>query len=354
MRFYQAVLATSLPVDATGRAQLLPATDFAARDGRPGPGKKWRLDDTRGQAIAAALTAICTMTPVVIDYDHQTLFVQQNGQPAPAAGWMQRAEWLSGQGLFTTVEWTEPAKARINAGEYRYISPVINYDAAGNVTGVALAALCNYPAIVGMHPAVAALSTQFTTNHQEPNMDLLTALLASLGLATGTTQEAALTAVAALKAERDQLKARPVVSAALTTELGLAATADEAAVLTAVKGLKTADTGTLAVVTGLQQQLAALTAQINEGGVVKLVDDAIAAGKFAPAHRDWLLAQGRRDQAALTVMLTAAPVIPGLNGQTAGRTDGEQAAALTAEADRVRIAAGLSPEQWAKAAKQAA
>lgn len=35
---------------AAREVQLLPAGEFAARDGRPGPGQKWRLDDAGGRA----------------------------------------------------------------------------------------------------------------------------------------------------------------------------------------------------------------------------------------------------------------------------------------------------------------
>lgn len=350
MRFHTALLTATLQLQANGRAQLLPFGEFAARDGRPGPGKKWKVDDASGRAIAARMNAIAALTPIVIDYEHQTLRAAENGKAAPAAGWIPAVEWVDGQGLFSNVDWTAAAKAAIDGGEYRYISPVITYDEAGNVTDVKLAALTNYPAIVGMDAVVAALNAQLP--HQEIGMDLLQALIASLGLAAGTTQEAALSAVKALKTEIDSLRARPSVPAALVAELGLSAGADEVAALTAVKTLKTADTGTLAVVTQLQGQVAALTAQLNEGQLTSLVDGAIAANKFAPAHRDWLLAQGKKDFAALKAMVDGAPVLPGLNGQTTGK-EGEQTAALTAEADKVRRLAGLTEEQWAKAKKAA-
>jgi phage I-like protein len=351
VRFHTALLSATLQLLANGRAQLLPFGEFAARDGRPGPGKKWKVDDVRGRAIAARMNAIAALTPIVIDYEHQTLRAAENGKAAPAAGWMPSVEWVDGQGLFSNVDWTAAAKAAIEGGEYRYISPVITYDDAGNVTDVKLAALTNYPAIVGMDAVVAALNAQLP--HQENGMDLLQALIASLGLAAGTTQEAALSAVKALKDEAAALRGKPAVPAALVAELGLAAGADEVAALTAVKTLKTADTGTLQVVAQLQGQVAALTAQLNDGQLTGLVDGAIAANKFAPAHRDWLLGQGRKDFAALKTLIEGAPVLPGLNGQTKGN-EGEQTAALTADAEKVRRAAGLTEEQWAKAAPKAA
>jgi len=36
----------------------------------------------------------------VIDYHHQTLLAEKNGQPAPAAGWFDALEWREGDGLY--------------------------------------------------------------------------------------------------------------------------------------------------------------------------------------------------------------------------------------------------------------
>ncbi|MGU3295841.1 phage protease [Aeromonas hydrophila] len=63
---------------------LLPVGPFKARDGRPFDvaSGHWQLD---GQ-IAAALIARgkALGQDILIDYDHQTLKTDQNGQPAPA------------------------------------------------------------------------------------------------------------------------------------------------------------------------------------------------------------------------------------------------------------------------------
>jgi len=141
-----------------GRVQLLPAGEFAARDGRPGPGKKWRLTDSGGAALAARANAIAQRTPISIDYEHQTLLAVTNGRPAPAAGWITSLSWTTGVGLFGAVQWTAAAARQIDAGEYRYISPVITFDGQGNVTELVNAALTNFPALIGMAPAVAALA----------------------------------------------------------------------------------------------------------------------------------------------------------------------------------------------------
>lgn len=371
MRLLAALLASTLTLagQGGGQAQLLPFGEFKARDGRPGPDKSYKVTDERGAQIAAALNAVSAHTPIVVDYDHQTIHSVSNGAKAPASGWITSVEWRQGVGLFANVRWTETAKAHIAAGEYLYISPVILFDQdTGDVSGVAMASLVNLPAIVGMEPAVAALSAYCThldnrrhdglfPHLQEPNeMALLASLIAALGLAANTDETAALSAVTALQAKANMPPPKAVLPAALSTALGLAATADEAAALSAITALKTPDTASVATIAALQTQLAALTAQVNGATLAKTVDDAIAAGKLVPAQRDWALQYGGKDIAALSAFIAAAPVIA-LGGQTTGKTPGGQATGTVQEAalaTEVIRGFGLTAEQFAKGAPVAA
>ena len=84
-RTYLALLAAALTLSAQADVQLLPAGTFSARDGRPGPGQTWKLDDATGRLLAAELTAQSARTAFLFDYDHQTIRAEANGAPAPAA-----------------------------------------------------------------------------------------------------------------------------------------------------------------------------------------------------------------------------------------------------------------------------
>ena len=324
MRFEAALVASALALSATpagrARAQLLPAGKFKSRDGRPGPGKYWQVSDAQGAALAAELSAIAAKTPISIDYEHQTLLAATNGQPAPAAGWMTGFEWPAGEGLFAKVDWTPRALAYFDADEYRYISPVILYDALGNVTGLHNAALVSTPALLGMDAVQAALAASFKEflPHQptttESNMELVT-LIALLGLAAGASAQDVTAAITSLTT-------RPLVPAALAAQLGLPGTADEAAVLAALtKKLGMPDAASMGVITALQAQLAALSAQVNDRTVTEAVDAAIAAHKLVPAQRDWARKLGRADIAQLNAFVASAPAIAGLAGQTHGRQE---------------------------------
>lgn len=317
MRFAAALLATALPLLANGQAQLLPAGDFAARDGRPGPGKHWRLNDVAGTRLAAELSTLAARTPISIDYEHQTLLAKTNGQPAPAAGWITSVEWRAGEGLFAQVNWTERAKAHITANEYRYISPVILFDEQHRVVGLHNAALVSVPAIVGMEPVVAALAALLPDNPQQkgPFMDRK-ALIVALGLAAEATDQQITDRIAALAA----LEKAPPLPKAMVSALGLAEGADEAAALTALTKLKTTpDTATMAQVTDLQGKVATLSAQIVERDVTEMVDAAIDAHKLMPAQRDWALNLGKSNMAQLKAFVDSAVAIPGLNGQSDGK-----------------------------------
>lgn len=149
--------------------QLLPAGKFRAHDGRPTDAPAWYIDAALAQRLIAAARA--RANPLVIDYEHQTLNAEKNGQTAPAAGWWDAKNmvWREGQGLFITdVTWTEKASAMIAAGEYKFFSPVFKYDKqTGAVTAILMGALTNYPAIDGMEALAARVAARFSTQQEQ-------------------------------------------------------------------------------------------------------------------------------------------------------------------------------------------
>lgn len=343
-----AVLALASDAAATGLAQLLPAGQFASRDGRPGPGKHWQLTDQAGAALAAKLSAIADKTPIAIDYEHQSMLAATNGQPAPTAGYMVSFEWRNAVGLFARVNWTARARAFIEAGEYRYISPVILFnEQTGEVVGLHNAALVSTPALLGMDAVQAALAANFKESltrqpNLESDMDLST-LIALLGLAAGASAQDVSGAIAALMA-------RPVVPAALAAQLGLTGPTDEAAALAALtRRLSAPDPAAVQQMAALQAQVAELRSAAAARVVGELVDDAIAAHKLTPAQRDWAVNLGKADLAQLTAFVASAPAIAGLAGQTHGRADAgtngadaPEQVALKAQAYQAeRMAAGV-------------
>ncbi len=137
---------------------LVPAGEFSGRDGR-GP---YTLSADAVQSAFASWGA-----DLAIDYEHQTFLVEQNGEPAPAAGWIKALEQRD-DGLWGQVAWTERAGNFIAAQEYRYLSPVFDYDKkTGAVLRLLGAGLTNNPNLV-----LTALNRQLHT-YKEKAMDEL-------------------------------------------------------------------------------------------------------------------------------------------------------------------------------------
>lgn len=339
--------------DRSGKEiQLLPAGRFKAVDGRPGNMavcSEWLLDAKGAQALITAASA--RNNPSVIDYEHQTLLKEQNGQPAPAAGWFKQLEWREGVGLFATdVKWTPAAAQAIKDEEYLFISPVIRFDAkTGCVTGLVMAALTNYAGIDGMQQAsLVALATSDFFNdvpndahNEEPPMNaLLAALLAALGLDDKATEPQALTALNAFLAKTKEATDK---AASLAADL---ATANKTHAPDPAKFVP------IETVSAMQAQLSALSNQINGGEVDKVIQTALAAGQLIPAQEKWALDLGAKDLAALKSFVESAPKIAALAGtQSGGKGPSAQDGVLDETMLAVTRMFGNDPEEIKTALK---
>lgn len=149
---------------------LLPAGTIRTRDDR-GP---YRLTDPDAVINASRQHAGTRQMP--IDYDHAIDLAAPRGQAAPAAGWVNAMQSRA-DGIWGRVDWTPRAAKQLADREYRYLSPVISHDAAGNVLGILRASLTNTPNLEQLR----ALSSM------ETNMDKLPELRAKLGLPADAT-----------------------------------------------------------------------------------------------------------------------------------------------------------------------
>ena len=317
---------------ASGRIQLFPAGTFAARDGRPGnlrgvTATSWRLTAQDAEAVMAHWQR--TATPLVVDYEHQTQLAAQNGQPAPAAGWITSLEWEEGRGLFAGVDWTDKARAHIRAGEYRYISPVFAFDRqSGAVLRLICAALTNHPALDGMDAASATL-----TPYEEPPMKQI---LAALGLPETADEAAALAALTTLRQERDS--ARALAQAAPDPQKFVA----------------------MATFSAVQQEAAQLRDELtklqNAARAAALKDDIEAAlkdGRLTAATQGWAESLAQTAPDALKAYLAAQPPVQALTRTQTGGTppagDKPGTASLTAEEQHICKRLGLTREEFIEA-----
>lgn len=320
--------------------RLLPAGQFRARDGRPWDAPYWLID----AVIAANVIrrAANRADNFVIDYEHQTLLADQNGQPAPAAGWFKTVEWRE-NGLYAVdVEWTPRAAQMLADREYRYLSPVFRYDpATGEVLELLHAALTNHPALDGLTDlaTLAALKFSPAQPNQEKDIVNLAELLQLLGLPADTDEAGAKAALAALKTKADK-----------TTELEGQVTALKASTETP----DPAKFVPLTAMKALQDQLAALSSQVTGREVDELVASAIQDAKLLPAQEAWAKELGKKDIAALKQYLSVAQPIAALTStQTGGKAPvSDPQTGLDADALAVCAMFGNDPTAVAAAMKE--
>lgn len=340
----------SFQLAAGGEIQLLPAGKFRAIDGRPRNAPCWKTSAAIAAKLAAQVSALAN--PLVVDYEHQSLLSANNGQPAPAAGWFKDLSWREGEGLFAQVEWTERAKLHIEAGEYKFISPVITYDPkTGVITKIINAALTNSAAIDGMEQVSARL-TAALTQQEGLTMDideLLENLRWMLNLPTLATPEEVTAelqkAVGLIKAGNPDATAAASFSiTGLVNSLGNQVAALKSAAPDPAKFVPV-DT-----MQALQNEVAALRSAQTEREVGEVVTGALTSGKLLPAQEGWARELGKSNIAALRQYVETAQPIDALTGtQTGGKPPAGQPEGELSETQLAMCRSmGVDPEGFKK------
>lgn len=340
--------------------QVTPAGYFSALDGRPGNGLQWFIDAAIANRTIEKFNA--RKSELVIDYDHQTLRKEENGQEAPAAAWYKSLQWREGDGLYATVELTARAQEKIDAKppEFRYFSPVFSYNKkTGAVDEILMGAITNTPAIDELSELtqLAAASYQFTT--EDNDMTLLAALIAALGLAENTTEEQA---VAALNSRLTADPSKPIRIA-----LGVGEDASTEVIVAACNSLKLkaekagnpdpANYVPVAVVTDLQKQIAILNnrfAERDAGDLETTISNAIKTGKLiGKPMEDWARDLGKKDIAALNYYLDSATGVAALSqSQTGNKPRVDESTGLDETEVAMCNQMGLTAEEFLAAKKQ--
>lgn len=334
--------------------QVTPSGHFKPSDGRPLDVDGWYIDAAVAQRVIDRAHA--RKTPPVLDYEHQTLKKEDNGQPAPAAGRFLEFEWREDSGLWGRVELTARARQMIEDGEYLYFSPVFSYAPDGQVLAVLMGALTNDPAIDGMEPLARRAAATFGhfQPEEEHNVDeLLKAIIAALGLPEDTTAEQAIEAVKALK---PSLEASQEALTSLRKTFGLEEQASTQQIAACAAQLKqqaqSASPAThvpLNVVTELQGQIAVLTARLNGGETETLIGSALKDGRLLPSLEGWARDLAGKDMGALKAYLDSAPPVAALTGlQSRGAPDPANHNLTAVELEAAKLT-GLSAEEYAKA-----
>lgn len=304
--------------------------------------RAWRLLEDDAAALVAGWKE--RKARVVIDYEHQTIHSETNGQPAPAAGWITSLAWDAHAGLFADVEWTARAREYIKNGEYRYISPVFSFNPeTGAITALHSAALTNNPALDGMMEAAARENTQ----PQEDGMkkELQAALAAFLALEATATEDDVLAALKDKKPLAEVLKEKDDQVAALKEQ------APDPEKYVPAELLKTQTEK----VAELSAKLAELEKKSVETGLETEIAAALKDGRLPKSCETWARNIARTSPAALKSYLDTAVPTAALKGmQTDGKKPENHTAVLTDDEKYACRVTGVSEEDFlAQKAKEA-
>ena len=339
---------------------IFPEGQIKAKDGRPFDAPAWIMKKDNGMALANALNV--SSKDVVIDYEHQTILSKQNGQAAPAAGWLKAGgfEYVDGIGLCSNnYEFTAKAKDYINNGEYRFKSPVILYDEkTGVVNGLHSVAITNDPALSildELKPALLTATISINQPQETPMNPLLALILANLGLPETTTEA---DAIAALNQNFADIKGKATAKglmlddgkllASLSTEIAkvgepIPATLEQ-------KEPDPAKYVPIEVVTALNEEIAKLQGNQKDPAEA-LVAEALSNGQLLPAQESWAMLYAQKDLQGFKDYLSRQPKIAALTqSQTAGKpvpTPNQTQVALTADLQLVAQQMGIDAKDLA-------
>ena len=310
-------------------------------------GRRWLL----GDAAKVATASMGRKVKPVFDYEHQTDFAPKNGQPAPAAGWVEAME-VRDDGIYARVAWTAKAREMIQAGEYRYVSPAFRHTKSGEVLTIDRVALTNNPDL-----EVRALARRDSQEDDFMEEEEIKALCSALGL-EADAEPAAIVKVAqdqaaALKAAtagKSGEGAARTALASLAALVELSAQAAPEAVATAVTARLKANGQTVPMeqYTALATRLDALETSTAEKDAKDLVDGALRAGKVVPASREWALSYCRNDREGFEAFLASQPVIVKPGSEVGGEPPRTKGAALDDEQLALCKQLGVDPEDYKK------
>ena len=327
--------------EANGHIQLFPFGRFYPADGRAEGMGGWYVDDSNGYALAESINQLGI--DLMIDYEHQTLYLEKNGQGNPAAGWIKQVEYRPNEGLFASVAWTDKAASQIKAGEYRYISPLFIPDSDGRVMQVLNAALTNRPALHNLAEAFA-LSQTFNQQQGQPMLKLLQQLFDAPNASEAEITEK-LTALSAAKG------ASKVALSAVYDELKTAS--DKAVALSAqVENPDPSKYVALSQMQTVQTELNQLKAQMAADKADALITAALSDGRLLPAQKAWAENLGKSNLTALSEYLATTTPNAALGGMQAKEEPADKPVALSAEELAAAKMLGMSAAEFIKAHKE--
>ncbi|HEY4294521.1 phage protease [Luteibacter sp.] len=273
-------------------------------------GRSWVFDQLAADQVLATFGE--RGLDVVIDWNHATQLQAPTGGDAPAAAWIKQLESRDGA-LWGQVDWTPRGGQQVLNREYKYLSPVFDYDpTTKRIARLVSAAILNTPNL-----RLTAL------NSEETPVALSAAIAGALGLTADATDEAAIAAITQLKTAQAANSENPSLE----------------------RFVPRSDYDTLqARAVNAEQALATRDAAEHTAAVDTAISGALAAGKITPATEAYHRASCS-DSAGLArfkdYVNVAAVIAP--DQKDLDKPGGATETALNAEELAVCQATGLDP-----------
>lgn len=296
-----------------GEIMIMPVGQVVTGDNDSRP--PW-LNDKPDAVIEASMAS---GQDLAIDFDHALA----RGLPlAPAAGWIKRLFVRDGA-IWGAVEWTAKGVAALRSREYRFLSPEFRHTVKDRrVLRIAGAALVNRPALAEARALAAAEGMQLDEMRGALEMssnadaaNVLNALRGLLNIALGLKEDLGWGSLI----KRARMEQRAEAAA-----LGL----DEAA--------------TPAELAAARAAAERVTGEMGGGPV----QQAIAAGKIAPAARAEAEALAARDPQAFRAFAAAMPALLPNGAIVTGNAPPMRDTVLTVDEKTVAAACGVTDEQF--------
>ena len=299
---------------------------------------RFLMDREAAESLIAKFQA--HRTPVVIDFEHQTLGGEHASPDgtAPASGFIHRVTFSELTGLQGHVVWTDRGRELIRSGAYRWLSPVL-WVRKSDKRAVELhsAALTNKPAIPGMSRLAASQrlpkQKELQAMADQPNAPeetnekaspeavvsaIATLLMLEVGGDVTATLRAILSKVRALVSDDDDDSEKTVASA-VRAKLGLAADASKSEILLAMH-VSGADGGTAAELNAMRASEADRIARAH-------VDRFVGEGKINPNDTEAIecaVTLAREHPERLDALFLNAPRVIPPDGRTEPPTSRQQ------------------------------
>ena len=281
-------------------------------------GRSWLFDELAQQLVQSSFTARSIDLP--IDWEHATQHRAPKGDEAPAGGWIKQLDIRDGA-LWARVDWTPRAAVQVANREYRYLSPVFDYEpASGRIARLVSAGLTNKPNL---------LLTALNHETETAPVKLSAALLALLGLPETATEDQAIAAVTQLKTTAQAANSEQPSLERFVPRGDYDAVMQRA--------------------TNAEQQLVTLKKAEHDKAVNGEIDAALKAGKITPATADYHRAACQEEGGLerFKAFVAAAPVVADTSG-LGERQPTTTATALNTEQQAMCQQLGVDPAAFVK------